>query len=252
MSDSIRVSIGSEPLQRVPAKVLRHSILSRTQRPVEFLESWDDKRGWHPLMERAPRLKNGTGFNTWRWLTPQYYGTGKAIYLDSDQCVLADISDLWDSLPESKTIAAVCNAVGVFGPKKIPEPGKVQTSVMVMDCAALKERARIALAAAHQNGKLKYKDLMQATWLPRDEVHELPPWWNMFGICPEGTKLIHYSHVSSQPWRENVRHPAAEVWWRELRAAVEAEYVTTAEVAQEVERGHIAPVYLKRLRRDAA
>lgn len=248
MADVIRVSIGSEPMQKIPALVLRHSIVSRTRAEVQFTSSWDAKTGWHPLMDRQPQLRNGTQFSAWRWIVPQLYGEGKAIYLDADQVCLGDIADLWSLLPTGKTIAAVCNAVGFFG-SKVPEPDKTQTSVMVMDCGALKQRARVALHEAGNNGRLKYRDLMQAVWLPPEEIHELPPGWNHFGIKTPETRIIHYSHVKSQPWW-NAKHPTLEVWYTALKAAVLADAVSAQDLVDAYQSKHLDGYYIERLRRE--
>ena len=157
-----------------------------------------------------------------------------------------------DDCPGPHAIACVCNAVGIFGKKKTPEPGKVQTSVMVADV----DQLRMAMVAAQVQGRaisgeLSYADLMQAVWVPRQRVLELPPEWNHFGIVRPETKLVHFSHVSSQPYR-CPDHPHAETFCRELRDAVEHEALTTVDLQREVALGYLHGVYLKRLRRDAA
>lgn len=257
MSETIRIAIGSEPLQRIAADVLKHSILRRTERTVQFVESWTID-GWHPILKEIPKLPRGTRFNTYRWCLPGLFGQGKAIYLDSDQIVLSDIGELWDSLPDGATIACVCNAVGVFG-KRQPEPGKPQTSVMVADVGRM--AALMAKYARGHNdrgpvqdcaaGGLVYADLMQGAWIPRGQIAELHSYWNHFGICTDATKLIHFSHVASQPYR-CPDHPFAGVFWGELRDAVERGSIGMQAVDEETERGHLHAIYAKRLRRDAA
>lgn len=245
MEYAIRISIGSEPSQWVACEVLKHSIRRRTERPVEFVESWNKSTGWHPLMSTVPALKGGTGFNVWRWLTADVFGLGKAIYLDADQVVLADIGELWDQLQQEKTVAVVTEAVGIFGGKKKPEPGKLQTSVMLMDCQRLRQRLR-----EHDpvrkcgRGEMVYRDLMQATWLDRKEVQTLAPEWNHFGIVNDQTKLIHYSHVGSQPYR-CPEHPAGWVFGAELRQAVADGVLTVKQLKKEADVGHLAEHWWK-------
>lgn len=243
-TETIRISLGSEPMQFVACEVLKHSILRRTERTVEFVESWNKSQGWHPLMASAPKLKGGTGFNVWRWLTPHLFGHGKAIYLDADQVCLADIGELWDSLQAAKTIACVTDAVGIFGGKKVPEPGKVQTSVMLIDCAKLRQAMQPCPINACSAGAMPYRDLMQATWLPRKEVQILAPEWNHFGIWTEATKLIHYSHVASQPYR-NPEHPAGWVFGAELRQAVADGVLSVKQLQKEASAGHISEHWWK-------
>lgn len=236
MDEVIRVSIGTEPKQRIASEVLKASIVRRTSRRVEFTESWTPA-GWHHLMEVAPEIRNGTRFSTWRWMVPYLYGNhGKAIYLDADQVVLTDIAELWDALDSGAAFAAVINAIGIFG-KKTPEPNKVQTSVMAMNCRQC-EWHPIKLLRECQSGRLTYRALMQAEWLPRDRIQELEPAWNHFGIKRADTKLLHWSHVKSQPYRDHT-HPTADVFRRELLAAVEAGYIPRQEVFNAVTRKHL-------------
>lgn len=244
MAEVIRISIGTEPSQLIPCEVLKSSILRRTSRPVEFSHSWTPSQGWHPLM---PRLKHGTKFSGWRWAVAENYGrTGKAIYLDADQIVLADIVELWDSLPAGKAFAAVINAVGIFG-KKTPEPNHVQTSVMVMDCShPVWDSAARCLAAVASGGRT-YRELMQAAFVSRENIHDLPPEWNLFGVECAGANLIHYSHVGSQPWR-NKRHPAAALWQCELSAAIAAGHLGLETLREECAAGHVDGIYYKRLK----
>lgn len=242
--DVIRVSIGSEPSQRIAAKVLKASILRRTSHAVSFSESWEPEAGWSKSMEGVPRLKNGTGFNTWRWLVPAHYGwRGRAIYLDADQVVLADIAELWNALDSDHAFAAVTNAVGIFGKKKTPEPNTVQTSVMVLDCERCDWRAANMIHDV-ANGRMKYKDFMQARWFDRSRIQSLPPEWNHFGLVTPTTKLLHWSHVKSQPYR-NPDHPTAGIFRNELAAAIRMSLVTAGEVKSEIKRGHLHKSYME-------
>lgn len=238
MDDVIRISIGSEPMQWVACEVLKHSIQRRTERPVEFVESWNKSDGWHPLIVSAPKLKGGTAFNAWRWITPHLFGHGRALYLDADQVVLADIGELWDQLQPDKTIAVVTEAVGIFGPKKTPEPGKMQTSVMLTDCGKLRAAMHPCPIQRCATGDIAYRDLMQATWIDRKHVQSLDPGWNHFGIRNADTKLLHFSHVGSQPMK-HPEHPAGWVFGVELRQAVADGVLTVKQLKKEAAAGNI-------------
>lgn len=228
MSDVIHISIGSEPSQEMAAAVLRSSILRRTSRPVAFSSSWMPDTGWHPAIVEQPRLPRGTKFNVWRWLVPKLYANrGRAIYLDADQVVLADIAELWEALTPGNYFGAVTDAVGIFGKKK-PEPGAIQTSVMVMDCEACDWEPG-AMIGSVASGAMAYRDLMQARFLDRDRIQSLNPAWNHFGLHREDTKLLHWSHVASQPYRK-VDHPTAGVFRTELHAAIRAGHIRRADV----------------------
>lgn len=248
----IRIYIGTEPSQWLACEVLKSSIRRRTVTPVQFVESWTRENGWLPDMVSLPTLKNGTAFNTFRWLVPALARNGTAIYLDADQVVLSDIADLaewvnrYRSDPERQFVrfCAVCDAVGSFG-KKTPEPGKVQTSVMAMDVSRCQWDAR-EMVVRVANGHLAYRDLMQATWIPRDEIGELPPEWNHFNLCERTTKLVHFSHVASQPWK-SPKNPVTHIWEQELRLSLNAGHIKMSDIEHEVWSGHVASVFLKRL-----
>lgn len=271
MSEAIRISIGSEPQCFLPAEVLKSSIARRTLCEVRFGESYSGEagiaasvpgrmffygpehgvyhKGWHPLMRRGPQLKRGTKFSAWRWHVPAVYRhEGRAIYLDSDQVVLADIAELWDALEPGSMLAAVCNVSGgdYWGfPTTIRDAGKryrgkIQTSVMVMDCAAC-DWDFGQLAREHS-----YADLMQGEWLDRARIQPLDPQWNRFGRLDEGTKLLHWSHVGTQPWKpkgRGIRHPTADVWREELAAALEAGHIAPETLRGEIEQGHVHRSY---------
>lgn len=243
--EPIRVSIGSEPRCWLCAEVLKSSIVRRTERTAVFSESWTQRLKWHPLMDWGPNPKRGTRFSKWRWVVPQLYGfKGKAIYLDSDQVVLADIAELWNALPAGKAIAAVCNVNGNdwWGyPNTIVSAGKrykdkIQTSVMVMDCV------RCDWDFPYIAKKNSYADLMQGEFIDRAEVAELDPQWNRFGRCDKGTKLLHWSHVATQP-QKNPAHPTAHIFRAELEAAIEAGHVRPEDVNEEIDRGHVHDIY---------
>lgn len=245
IDEPIRVAIGTEPKQWLASEVLKASILRRTSRPVQFVESWTPEKGWHPALAKLPKIPRGTAFNLWRWVTPTLWPTGKAIYLDADQVLLADIGELWDSLRPGYVMACVCNAQGVFG-KKVPEPNKVQTSVMVCDCEQLMELLwRKRPIEAVSVGTMKYADMMQAAWVDRSSVCEIDPAWNHFSLHNERTKLLHFSHVASQPWH-NEKNPTTDVWLQCLREAVEDGYIDESCVYGEVRRGHIIDSCYKR------
>lgn len=250
---TIRIAIGSEPMQRVPAQVLKHSIRSRTAEPVEFFESWTPEGGWHPLTEKYERL-GGTSFSMWRWVVPELFEyAGRAIYLDSDQVVLADIAELWNALPEGKWIAGVIGAEGHFH-GKTPDPTALETSVMVMDCARcdwnlakLARRVVDGTLLAHVSrtlptariAKSDYAALMQGTWIPIELVQSLARGWNHFNVhVPGQTRLLHWSHVRSQPYR-CPGHETAPIFERELRAAIRAGAVKQEDVWADAAAGHL-------------
>lgn len=270
MAEAIHVAIGSEPDQRLPALLLERSIRQRASREVVIWWSWDPHtRTWHPMAERHERL-GGTNFSAWRWLAPAAVRYGfllgpgdepeRLIYLDCDQLVFADLAELEASLPDGKLIACVVGAEGNFN-GKTPEPDARETSVMVIrhgkaplawDYTILAERVRdhglISWVSASipeaRKAKSDYAALMQATWIPAADVHAIAPAWNhMNHYEPARTKLVHFTHVRSQPWK-SPGHPLSKLWAEHLREAVAAREVSVALVEEEVAAGHVDPYWL--------
>ncbi len=240
----IRASIGSEPLQLINCRVLVSSILRRTNSEVEFSYSWTPEQGWHPLIATYPKVKNGTKFSIWRWMVPELYGyEGGAIYLDADQIVFADIAELWNELPVNMGMAAVTNAIGVFGKKK-PEPGAIQTSVMVMDCGWEQYRLAHQMITDVAEGRMEYRNLMQAKWLDPQLIHSLNPLWNLFSVDRRDKKLIHHSSVAHQPIRDP-SNPTANIWGQELLASIEAGHLTREELESEYAKGNVHKQWIK-------
>ncbi len=256
MSDTIRVSIGSEPMQWLGAKVLESSILRRTARKVKFTYSWMPKFGWSPTFGLVRALKHGTMFNTWRWLVPHVYGyEGTAIYLDADQVVLADIAELFDTPLGDKCFGAVIGAEGYFDKPKNGKPilpDAIQTSVMVMNLERCLWDPKHLIDSVHDEriqenayrvGKTAYKTLMQAGWLRKGVIERIDPEWNHFNIHEGRTKLLHWTYVRNQPYR-NPKHPTAYIFKEELAYALESGHITLKEVKKAVAAKYIHKHYL--------
>lgn len=268
---AIHVAIGSEPDQRLAALVLERSILAHASRPVVFHWSWDPHtREWNPMAAAYPRLA-GTNFSSWRWLAPRVVrgwavlqGTGegtpvpgRATYIDCDQVVLGDMADLESLLPAGKTIACVVGAEGDFN-GKTPEPDARETSVMVFDPALATwdydALARMVLDGRILNwiretvpgarvAKSAYAALMQAAWIPGDQVADLSKVWNHMNHLDTRTRLVHFTHVRSQPWK-SPGHALAKWWGEHLHEAVKAGVVTVSDVEEEVASGHVDAYWL--------
>lgn len=248
----IRVSIGTEPMQWVAAKVLVSSIVRRTAERVEFTFSWTPERWSRHMIEG---FGHGTKFNLWRWLVPKVYSyRRRVVYLDADQVVLGDIASLHDIELDGAWVAVVKNARGRFG-KKRPEKGVAQTSVMVMDCEKCDWNLNRLLGMV-KSGKLNgwcekkfgrsakhsYAALMQACWLSPSRVAELSPVWNDFNVLRSNTKLLHWSHVRDQPY-SNPKHKTSYIFRQELRASIDAGHLFVDEVNAAVKSGFLHKSY---------
>jgi hypothetical protein len=75
-----------------------------------------------------------------------------------------------------------------------------------------------------------------------DEINDnLPPVWNhLEHYVPGETKLLHYTVVPTQPWK-NDRSPLKEIWEPEFQEARAAGVVHPQEALRLARRGHIKP-----------
>ena len=260
MPEVIRVAVGTEPMQWVPYRVLVSSILRRVSSGVrvEFYPSWTQSAGWAPLMRGllSKRRLGGTLFSAWRWLVPQaLHGDGLAVYLDADQCCLCDLSEILH-VAAGPAIHCVRDACGWFG-GTTPEPGVAQTSVMVVDLAKLRpvlDYDRLAALVANdklngwcrkqygKSAKSSYAAMMQACWLPDSEIGRLAPQWNHFNVVDQSTRIVHWSHVRSQPYRDP-SHATAGTFREELASAVAACHLSVQDVVDAVKQGFLHEDY---------
>jgi len=237
----IRIVIGTESSQLIPQKVLEYSIRAHTQQPLEV----------HVIKQDVARV-GGTNFGFVRFVIPSYFNfQGRAIYMDADQLVFSDVLDLWDSLDDQHAIALVQKAEGTFNGKPVLEGN--QTSVMVLNCEKLHDWKPESIFSnvipnrqTPNSGQILYRDFMMLKWLNSENLHSLPATWNHFNIVKDDTRLVHFSHVRSQPWRQK-NHPLIGLWRSWLRRAIKDKAVTRIQLAREILRGHIHPLFLREL-----
>lgn len=193
-ADPIRIFVGCAAggEDAESCAVLEYSIRSQTERQVEI--TW-----MHVAAE--PRAIWG-GWNTQGWATP-FSGLrwgipaacgyeGRAIYMDSDMIVRADVGELWD-----QEIPA-----GVFALVRETE-GKLRTCVMLLDCdigvaptPSLKTLKAMRDQHGHMTGRLKANRRLLA---------KFEGGWNCIdlkrcdGIDDPDVKCIHYSSMPHQP-----------------------------------------------------
>lgn len=234
----IRIVIGTEANQYAAQKVLECSIRENTKKPVEIR-----------FLTQDCRRVGGTNFGFVRFQVPKLFNyEGRAIYLDADQVVLADIEGLWDSLGENFAVALVQNPAGSFGGKEIKRGN--QTSVMVLDCAKLRDwdpgkmfDCVIPNREELRPGKIHYRDFMMLSWMDSAKIQELDNRWNCFNVVLPETKLVHFSHVRSQPWKDP-SHICTSFWKAWLVKAMRRGFLKRRELVQEILRGHVHASFL--------
>lgn len=237
--DLIRVFVGTEDNQFAPQQVLEDSIRARTTGPVEV-------RFCRQEIERV----GGTNFGFVRFMVPSLCEfKGKAIYLDADMVALADVRELWNALSDDYAIAVVTQPEGFFGGKDVTQ--MPQTSVMVLNCEKLTtwDPKTMFLSVVPNKSKLAegqihYRDFMALTWCDPTLLQSLDPRWNHFNVVRPDTKLVHFSHVRSQPWK-NPSHPLTTVWARYLRTAIRRRALRRRDLWREIRKGHVDRQFLR-------
>jgi len=229
--DPIRIYCGADRSQRLPFRVLEHSIRRHCARPLE-IHAIDN--GDAPAVA-DPRYAPYTQFSFARFAIPALAGRhGQAVYMDSDMLVFRDIGELWD---------APFNGAKVLieqGSRAQRDRGK-HAAVMLLDCAALPwDVGRIVadLGVRYDYNALMAIDPLLATG---EMAEHIPAGWNdLDHYDPARTRNLHYTEIRTQPW-VYAGHPHGGLWVAELRLALEAGRVTPEEVRIEIAEGYARP-----------
>lgn len=235
----IHVYVGTEDSQLIPQLVLEYSIRKNSAHDIVVV----------PVKQNTNRI-GGTNFGFVRFMVPSLQGfVGTAIYLDADQLVFCDIAELLRELPEAYSIALVNNPIGFFGEKEVPKHN--QTSVMVMDCSKLMDwdpQTMFAKVIPNRGplgaGEIHYRDFMMLTWFDQSKIWPISPAWNHFNIVESETRIVHFSHVRSQPWKKP-NHPLSTMWGEWLGEAVRNRAVGRFVLVREILKGNVDKHFLR-------
>lgn len=237
---TVRIFVGTDRSQMIGYEVLKYSIERSSSLPVSMqpmlnleLPEPNDKR----QVQR-------TGFSFSRFAIPRLAGyRGKAIYMDADMQVFRDIRELWEipfngaKVVIQEEIPSEHQAVrtGKTGRKRIK-----QCSVMMLDCGALDWVPEDIIAGL--DGDYTYSELMADLCIldEREISYDIPFHWNSLEHWDEGTCLIHYTDMNTQPWVSNA-NPFGYLWVRELKRMLSEGSMTWAHVRDEIEKGYARP-----------
>ncbi|MBD1845977.1 hypothetical protein H6F89_21695 [Cyanobacteria bacterium FACHB-63] len=250
-SEPIRIFIGSSPKNSIEEAVFRYTLLKNASTPLEIcvidgttgsaknLNTGEVKELPSDIRDRIP---GATAFSMARWAIPQWcHFQGKAIYCDSDQSALADISELWNYDLAGSAIAAVSveNAKshqGYIQDFILAFPNNRHeyylTSVMLIDCEKLNWTINSILDLLDQQA-FSLPNLMYLSEDVRKSlsisIQELPTEWNHLDIADSTSKIVHYTNLTSQPWRFH-HHPLSDLWEALFLEAIEAEFLNSQEI----------------------
>ena len=236
--EPLRVFVGVDESQIVAARVLEHTIRKHASRPVRLIPMLD----LPTPTPKDPENRARTGFSFSRFQIPKLAGyQGRALYLDADMQVFGDIAELWD-IPFGDN-RVLCTRQDEPPPQWQDndwfKPGR-QMSVMMLDCSRL-DWDIDAIVESLDSGEHTYASLLfDLSIVPHDEVGDyLPPEWNHLEQYEPGvTKLLHYTVVQTQPWK-NDENPLRGVWEPAFKEALAADVVHAYEVRRLVRAGYL-------------
>lgn len=246
MSEPIRIFVGTEDNQMPAARVLEHTIRQNTRHPVQV----EFMRNYHGPKPKHRRNRPRTTFSFCRLQIPSLCGfQGRAIYMDADMQVFGDVEELWARSFDGHKVLVTRQdePPDAWKDNSWFHPGR-QMSVMVLDCSRLPWDVERIIGGLDE-GRYSYQDLMfDMCLVAPDEIDDtLPPEWNHLERYEPGvTKLVHYTVVSTQPWKndENLRR---DLWFSAYREAVAAGAIVPDEVERLVRSGEIKAALLDEL-----
>lgn len=226
----VRVFVAASQAEWLPVKVLEFSIREVSAAPVELRRIADFNR---PIpLPRELRNQPRTPFSFQRFLIPELCGfRGRAIYLDADMQLFADIAQLWNAPMHGHDLLAV---------REGTDGRKGQFSVVLLDCERLAWRVE-DIVQGLDAGRYTYEELMHEMCLARSVGRTLDPGWNSLERYePGGTRLLHYTDMDTQPW-VSLRNPLEHLWVDCLRRALVAGFLQRSELEREIAAGHVRP-----------
>jgi hypothetical protein len=235
--ETLRIFCGADRSQQLPFKVLAHSIERHTDRPVD-IRLIDNAASPAPT---DPRHAPYTEFSFARFAIPALCGfAGKAVYMDSDMLVFADMAELWD-VPLGQARIAI-----EIGSRDQETRGR-HAAMMLLDCSRLAWNVDDIVAGL--GTRYDYNALMAIDPLlqPGDMQELIPAGWNDLDRYAAGhTRNLHYTEIRTQPW-VFAGHPHGDLWVRELRSMLDSGEIDADEVRAEVAEGFARPSLLVEL-----
>ncbi|MBD3882068.1 hypothetical protein IFO70_09890 [Phormidium tenue FACHB-886] len=248
----IRLFIGSSPKNSIEEKVLRYTLQKYTDYPIEIniidgkagtvktLNTGEVKQLPHDLIDH---VKGATAFSMGRWAIPEWCNyQGRAIYCDSDQLALADLSLLWNTEMHGATLAMVPVKQAKSSKHFYKQTLKSYTetdeiyylaSVMLIDCEKASAWSLASLIDLLNRQTLSLRELMYVGSQFRNRfnvsVADLPCEWNHLDYRDRTTKILHFSDLTTQPWRFH-HHPISSFWEKYYLEAAETGFLTSEEI----------------------
>lgn len=240
-NEPIHVFCGGDRSQLLPFQVLAHSLRRHSARTLDIRVI---DNGMAPP-SADPRHVPYTEFSFARFAIPALCGyAGRAIYMDSDMLVFADIGELWDTPMDGAKVAIE------IGSRQQADRGK-HAAVMLLDCARLDwnvERIVAGLGKHYDYNALMAIDPL----LEQGQMRELiaTGWNDLDQYDPARTRNLHYTEIRTQPW-VFAGHPHGQLWVDEVALMLESGALSESGLDEEVRLGHVRPSLLPQLGLDS-
>lgn len=212
----IPVFIGYDPREAIAYHVCANSIIRKATVPM----------GLNPLalnLMLGYKEQHNDGSNHFiysRFLVPHLMNyQGWALFIDGDMILRDDINELWNLRDETKAVMVVKHdyktrmPVKYLGAKNEDYPRKNWSSVILWNCGHALNRQITPEFVQNATGA----QLHRFTWIPDDQVGELPVEWNWlpdeFGEN-KNAKLLHYT-LGTPCFNDFATSPMSDEWHRE-------------------------------------
>ena len=229
--DTLAIFIGYDSREPEAYDVARASILKHATMPVH-IQRLDERalrhsglyrRTWHAegniKVDDVDGKPFSTEFSFTRFLVPALMQwEGYALFMDSDQLMLADIAELLHEIDDSKAVQ-VCKQnyqastdIKMDGQRQEKYFRKNWSSFMLFNCSHVTNRMLTVEAVNCEPGSW----LHGLGWCPDHEIGGLKHGWNWLDGCTSGAPLnVHYT--TGGPWFANMRHSNAPYFeeWRQ-------------------------------------
>lgn len=213
--DKYRIFIGFDPREAVAYHACVQSIIETCKEPGRLQ--------FTPV--RGQRRDGSNDFIYARFLVPHLCGfSGRALFLDGDMIVRADVRELFDLPMLYRGVRVVKHdyktkhLVKYLGNKNEDYPRKNWSSVVMWDCGFFPHRILTPEFVAKSSGSY----LHRFEWLKDDQIGDLPAEWNHltmeYGQNPDA-KLYHYT-VGTPCFPEFRIQEGADEWYSTYRRLI--------------------------------
>ena len=225
------VWVGYDPVEDAAAKMLAHSIRSRTEMDVKIIPIIRDELLAYDLCNRPVDPNGSTQFSITRFMVPELMAhNGVGIFFDCDMLVTRDIREMFDLFDPQFAVQVVkhdytpksANKMG--GLPQTAYPRKNWSATVIYNCD-------------HPSTKKLTKDIVERetpkflhrfTWLRDEEIGGLPLEYNFLVEEmdePETGLPFNIHHTLGAPvFRERQDVPYADYWKQEFQATFGREF----------------------------